>query len=136
VERVLADEFPRPDRYEANDDAGTRAWYLKWREGTLTATVDYWDDQSDVYRMKLRKGTRLTATLKGPSGADVNLVLWKPGTTSIQTLAGRRIAARSSGPGSRERISRYRAKTKGQYYLEVKISRPGAGAYALSLQKR
>ena len=126
VERVLADEIPRPDRYEANDDAGPHAWYLKWREGTLTATVDYWDDQSDVYQVRLRKRQRLTATLKGPGGADVNLVLWKPGTASIQSLAGRRnIAARSTGPGSRERISRYRVKKTGQYYLEVKISRPG-----------
>ena len=136
VERVLADEVPRADRYEANDDAGPHAWYLKWREGTLTATVDYWDDQSDVYRVKLRKGARLTATLKGPSGADVNLVLWKPGTATVQGLAPRKIAARSTGPGSKERISRYRVKKPGQYYLEVRISRPGSGAYALSLQKR
>ena len=137
VERVLADEVPRPDRYEANDDAGPHAWFLKWREGTLTATVDYWDDQSDVYRVRLRKGERLTATLKGPSGADVNLVLWKPGTTTVQGLArSRNIAARSVGPGSRERISRFRAKKPGQYYLEVRLSRAGAGAYALSLQKR
>lgn len=137
VAQVLAGDVPRPDRYEANDDAGSAARPLKWRRGTLTATLDYWDDQSDVYRVKLRKDERFSASLKGPSGDDVNLLLWKPGTHTVQGLAGRsrKLAARSTGPGNRERISGYRVHKPGQYYVEVRISKPGAGGYALSIAK-
>jgi hypothetical protein len=137
LEKVLDGDVPRPDRYESNDDAGSAAWPLKWRRGTLTATLDYWDDESDVYRVRLRKGERFSASLKGPSGDDVNLLLWKPGTRTVQGLAGRsrKLAARSTGPGNRERISAYRVRKTGRYYVEVRISKPGFGGYALSIAK-
>jgi subtilisin family serine protease len=138
IEFVQNGDVPRPDKFEANDDAGKAAWPLRWRRGTLTATVDFWDDPSDLYRTRLKKGTRLSVTLKGPAGADVNLALWKPGTRSVQGLLAksRNLAARSAGPGNRERIRRYRSRKTGQYYVEVRISRPGAGAYTLSISKR
>jgi hypothetical protein len=137
IDRVLSGDVPRPDRYESNDDAGNAAWPIKWRQATLTATLDYWDDQSDVYRIRLRKHERFTAFLKGPSGDDVNLLLWKPGTRTVQGPVGRgrRLAARSTGPGNRERISGYRVRKTGKYYLEVRISKPGSGAYSLSISK-
>jgi subtilisin family serine protease len=138
VEAAATGEFPKPDRNEANDDAGGHAWTLKWRRGTLTATVDFWDDQSDVYRIKLGQGRRFTATLRGPSGADLDLLLWKPGTRSVEGLARkkRQVAAQSLGPGSRKRIAQYRVRKAGDYYLEVHIAEPGAGSYSLSIAKR
>jgi subtilisin family serine protease len=138
VEHALDGPLPRADRYEANDDAGSQAWPLRWRRATLTATLDYWDDQTDVYRLRLRRGQRLAATLRGPEGSDVNLVLWKPGTRSIQGLAASRphSPARSAGPGARERIRRFRVRKSGLYYLEARMSKPGSGPYSLSFSKR
>jgi hypothetical protein len=67
----------------------------------------------------------------------VNLLLWKPGTSTVQGLAPRRgLAARSARPGSRERISGYRVAKGGRYYVEVQISKPGSGAYSLSFSRR
>jgi subtilisin family serine protease len=138
VQAVLDGEVPRPDQYESNDDAGRAAWPIKFRRGTLTATLDYWDDSSDLYRIRLKRGMRLTVTVKGPSGADVNLALWKPGTRTVQGLLAktRNLAAKSASPGNRERINKYRVRHGGQYYVEVRISRPGFGGYALSISKR
>ena len=130
--------LPRPDRYEANDDAGSFAWPLKWRRGTLTATIDFWDDETDVYRVRLKRGQRFSAVLRGPAGTNTNLLLWKPGTKTVRGFKGtsRRVAARSAGPGPRERITRYRARKTGFYFLEVRLSRRGSGPYSLSLSKR
>jgi stage II sporulation protein D len=139
LEQALDGPLPRPDRYEANDDAGPSAWPLRWRRATLTATLDYWDDPTDVYRLRLRRGRRLSAVLRGPAGTDVNLVLWKPGTRTIQGVSrghARQVATSSAGPGSRERIHRYRVRRGGSYYLEVRLSKPGAGPYSLSFAKR
>jgi subtilisin family serine protease len=137
VGRVLAGAIPRPDHYEANDNAGSAAWPLKWRRGTLTASLDFWDDQSDVYRIKLRRGQRFRASLKGPARTDVALLLWKPGTRTVLGPVGRarKLAARASSPGSRQRISAYRVRKTGQYFLEVRITAPGSGPYALSISK-
>ncbi len=137
VGRVLAGALPRPDHYESNDNAGGAAWPLKWRRGTLTATLDFWDDQSDVYRIKLRRGQRFRATLKGPARSSVGLLLWKPGTRTVFGPVGnaRKLAARSTSPGSRQRIAAYRVRKRGRYYLEVRITAPGSGAYSLSISK-
>ena len=74
--------------------------------------------------------------LDGPRGANSDLVLWKPGTLRVEGLAIdlRRLAARSARRGSNERIS-YRAPAAGWYYVQVKITQPGAGAYRLALSK-
>jgi len=137
VGRVLAGVMPRPDHYESNDNAAGAAWPLKWRRGTLTATLDFWDDQSDVYRIKLRRGQRFRAMLRGPARSSVGLLLWKPGTRTVlgPVGKGRRLAARSTSPGSRQQISAYRVRKAGQYYLEVRITAPGSGAYSLSISK-
>ena len=129
--------LPRPDRYEANDDAGALAWPLRWRRGTLTAMIDFWDDQADVYRIRLKRGQRFSAVLHGPAGTDTDLLLWKPGTRTTRGLAGssRRLATRATGPGAREHIRRYIARRSGSYYLEVRISRAGSGPYSLSISK-
>ena len=50
---ALDRSLPEPDRFEANDEAATavRLWGRKGRR--IRATVDYWDDPIDVYRIKL-----------------------------------------------------------------------------------
>ena len=130
---------PRADRFETNDGAGSEAFTLFARKGTrITATIDYWDDRIDVYRLQLRRGQRLTASLRGPAGANTNLALWRPGTRNVDRSAaaeGFRVA-QSVGPGSRERIAEYRAATSGWHYLEVRISTPVWGPYTLLYRKR
>src|SRR5262249_27602746 len=40
---------PPPDHFEPNDDVGTQTARLTGARGKLAATVDYWDDPSDIY---------------------------------------------------------------------------------------
>ena len=132
---ALAGPLPPADHYETNDDAGTQAHTLWGKQWHLTATLDYYDDPVDVYRIALAKGERLGAKLSGWSGANVDLVLWKPSTTSIndpreQTLR----AAQSVSPGSTQHVT-FTAPGRGWYYLEAKVASPGFGLYSLAFTK-
>jgi hypothetical protein len=135
--RALANPLPDPDRFEANDEPGIapRIWGRKGRK--IRASIDYWDDRIDVYPIKLRRGGRIVARLRGPRGADTNLFLWQPGTRRIEGRSANRrlLAAQSKSPGSLERI-RVNVREAGWYYLEVKISTPGSGGYVLKFRKR
>jgi hypothetical protein len=125
--------LPPVDRFEPNDQAGARAQLVRRRSVTLRASIDYWDDADDVYAVRLRKGQRLRLALKGPTTVDANLVIWKPGTKRINEIRyTSRWAARSIRPGAQDRLS-YRARRAGVYYVHVKISQPGWGAYSLKL---
>lgn len=131
------DALPEADRFEANDEAATAAQIWGRKGQRIKATVDYWDDRIDVYRVKLRRGQRLVARLRGPGGTDTNLFLWKPGTKRVggRSVDRRLLAAQSKSPGSSERIH-VRVEESGWYFLEVKVSAPGAGAYTLKFRKR
>lgn len=135
---ALAAKVPPRDRYEANDDAGASAATL-WggRKIVATATLDYWDDQIDVYRVRLGTGRRLKVVLRGPSAMDTNLVLWKPGTEHVEGFSReiqRQRLTLSNGSGPNKRLA-HRASSSGWYYLEVKIAAPGAGRYRLQITK-
>jgi hypothetical protein len=133
----LAGPLPAPDRYETNDDAGAQARTMWGKQVNVKATVDYYDDQIDVYRIKLSGGERLSAKLTGEwSGANVNLVLWRPGTRRVEDLGSQRLrAAASFAPGAVQKVT-FRAPGRGWYYVEVKVTSPGFGPYTLSLSKR
>jgi hypothetical protein len=135
--QTLDGTFPEADRFEANDEASAAARIWGRKGQRIRPTIDYWDDQLDVYRIRLRRGQRLVARLRGPRGTDTNLFLWKPGTRRVAGSAvdRRLLAAQSRSPGSVERI-RARAQVTGWYFLEVKASTPGAGRYSLSFRKR
>ena len=129
---------PAPDRFETNDDAGGQSYRLWGRTRKIEATLDFWDDQSDVYGVFLRKGQRLRAALDGPFRADSNLVLWSPTARyleqfSLTTLKQRLVA--SSKRGWRQQV-RYRARRTGWHYLQAKVVTPNAGPYKLSVSKR
>jgi hypothetical protein len=125
-----------PDRFESNDDAGPWAHAVWGRRQSIEATLDFWDDHVDVYRVKLRKGQRLFARLTLPRRADVSLRLWKPGTTSVDSLHSPQSfrAAQSARVGLQERLG-YRAPVTGWYYLEARLRAAGASPYRLSLAK-
>jgi hypothetical protein len=127
--------LPSADRYEPNDDAGGQSVKLTAAVKSVKATLDFWDDQIDVYRVYLRKGQRLRLTLDGPDGSNSNLLLWKPGTSRIDDLRKQNLrAAQSIGPGASHRLG-YRVRKKGWYYVEVKVATRGSGPYELTITR-
>jgi subtilisin family serine protease len=124
-----------PDRLEPNDDAGSQSVRLSRAVTSVKATIDFWDDQIDVYRVYLHKGQRLRLTLNGPAGATSNLLLWKPGTTRVNDLRKQNLrVAQAIGPGASHRLN-YRVPRKGWYYVEVKVVTRGSGPYELTLTR-
>ena len=127
---ALAGPIPPPDSREANDDAGTSASTVWGRSDKLLATIDYWDDPVDVYRIQLQRRQFLQAQLT-ESGPSIALELWKPKTVHVARASSPAdLAARSS-----TKHLRFRAPTPGWYYLEVRATSPGFAPYTLQLAK-
>ncbi len=135
---ALSEKLPPRDRYETNDDAGAQARKLWGRSIRAEATLDFWDDQIDVYQVYLAQGEQVTATLRGPVGTQTNLILWRPGTEHVEGLSteiqARRLAVAAT-PGPNERLTR-RVEATGWHYIEVKIGADGSGRYTLRLDKK
>jgi subtilase family protein len=128
--------LPPPDRLEPNDDAGGHAAKLGTRVTSVKATIDFWDDQIDVYRLYLKKNQKVKLTLNGPEGSPSNLLLWKPGTKRVNDLRAQHFrAAQAIGPGPRHGIG-YKARATGWYYAEVKLTARGFGPYELTIARR
>lgn len=130
---ALSAPLPPSDRFEPNDDVA-RSDTLWGRKRAIKATLDFWDDPVDVYRVKLAHGQRLNAWAQAEwAGAVVRVTVWRPGTRTI--LARRRWrVAQSAHPGRTQRLS-YRAQQGGWYYVEVRVKHHGGGQYALHLTK-
>jgi subtilisin family serine protease len=127
--------LPPPDHYEPNDDAGTEAAKLSAAVTNVKATIDFWDDNIDVYRIYLRDRQKVRLALDGPAGTTTNLLLWKPGTKHVNDLRTQNLrAAEAIGPGSSHRLG-YRARKKGWYYIEVKLTTRGSGPYQLTINR-
>jgi hypothetical protein len=127
--------IPPPDKFEPNDDAGTNAATLSTATVAVNATIDFWDDQIDVYRLYVKKNQRLRLTLNGPEGVNLNLLLWKPGTKHVGDLRTQRLrAAEAIGPGTSHEL-RYKVPASGWYYVEVKITTRGFGPYELDITR-
>jgi subtilisin family serine protease len=136
LKQLLTSGAPTRDRLEPNDDAGDSAAALWGRRIRVDATLDFWDDQSDVYAIKLKKGQRVFTSLRGPNFTDTNLILWQPKTRHVDDLAGfGRVAKQAARPGPREYLP-YRAAKPGTYYLQVKLGSRGNGRYRLTIVKK
>jgi subtilisin family serine protease len=138
--RETQTEPPRTDQFEPNDEAGHRAATLGGRKQVLRlqATLDYWDDQVDVYRVWLRRGQRLSASLNGLGEVAAHLRLWRPGTRALQRRfpgSGTRAVRRAVGSGFVKRLRPYRVRATGWYYLEARASTPGWGRYTLAIRR-
>lgn len=134
---ALVGPIAAADNLEPNDDAGSRAHrlFIRRNSRTVSATLDFYEDATDVYRVRLRKGERGVFRLVGPEGTDVNLVLWRPGTKDVTAFAPRGfVAAIARKPGAKERI-RFRAKKGGWYFLQVKLSEGVGGPYRLTIRR-
>jgi subtilisin family serine protease len=139
LERLTSGEpLPPPDAYEPNDDAGPWAHALPPLPRTITATLDFWDDDVDVYRVHLEAGQRVFAHLT-PGAVRVPLSLWKPGTVHVEGLhvAIRNRVATSDRIGGQSRLA-YRATEAGTYYLEAKLLTPSRDIvqYKLSVARK
>jgi serine protease len=133
---ALEGVLPQPDRLEPNDDAGKHAAFLPRAVKSIHATVDFWDDQIDVYRVPFKKGERLVFDLEGPKGTSMNLLLWRPGTKRVTALRGQELrVAQAIRPGPSQSLG-YRAKTAGNYFVEVKLATRGSGSYTLGLARK
>jgi subtilisin family serine protease len=131
----LSGDLPPQDRLEPNDDSGRFAAPLWGKTKRIEATLDFWDDQNDVYAIRLQRGQPAYFSVRGPPGTDTNLILWEPGTKHVDDLASlHRIAKQSARPGPREWLS-YRAPKTGTYYVHVKLGSRGAGRYKLVIVK-
>jgi hypothetical protein len=132
----LAEPLPMRDRYEANDDVGPRAQGLSGRNRLIRATVDFWDDQDDVYAIRLKPRQRVYVGLKGvESGADLSLALWLPETRTVEGVGSLRERAKvSARAGPREYFS-FRAPAAGSYFIQVRMSSPGHTRYRLRIVK-
>jgi hypothetical protein len=135
IAELKEEPLPSLDAYEPNDDAGDRAWRIGRGREHILASVDYWDDRVDVYRVQLRRRERIRVSVRGPAGTDTNLVLWKPGLRRIGAPANRQLMARrSTGPGATESVA-YAARQAGWYFVQVSMSQEGSGAYSLRLDR-
>jgi hypothetical protein len=136
LKQLLSAGPPTRDRLEPNDDGGEDAAALWGRTNRIEATLDFWDDQNDVYAVRLKRGQRVFASVKGPSGTDTNLILWRPGTKHVDDLGSLRLVARQSArPGPQEHLA-FRVSRTGTYYLQVKLGSRGAGKYRLAFVKK
>ena len=133
---ALAGRIPGRDPYETNDDVGTRSYALTGSNRRLQARVDFWDDQDDVYAVHLDRDQPVYVGLTGSdTSVDLSLAFWRSGARSIDRVSDFRFRVRTSTqPGSRQYLS-YRALTGGTYYVQVRISSPGATRYRLTIVK-
>jgi hypothetical protein len=123
---------PPPDRFEPNDDVGYRAAAHYPRR--FHATLDPWDDPTDVYRIRLRRGQRVTVRVRC-STTDVSLALWKPALrTLVHAREGLR-ARRSIHPLGAPEWLTYRARKSGWYSLQVKLAQPAFGQYSIRIAR-
>jgi subtilisin family serine protease len=133
----LAKHVPARDFYEANDDVGEgRAYAVYGSNRRLQAEVDFWDDQDDVYAIRLERNQPVYVGLTGADASvDLSLALWLPQTGSIENVGDSRFRVRTSARiGSRQYLS-YRAPLTGTYYVQVRMSSPGVTRYRLAIVK-
>jgi subtilisin family serine protease len=115
--------LPPPDRYEPNDDAGPWAHALPPLPRTISASLVFWDDDVDVYRVHLNAGAKLFARLTTRTPGIVRLSLWAPGTKHVEGLqaeVGKRLV-QSRRVGGQARLT-YQARKSGVYYLELRLA--------------
>ena len=122
--------LPPSDRLEPNDSP-KQAPKLWGRRPPFDATLDYWDDPVDDYRVRLTRGERLHVRFAARwSNAKVGVTLWRPITKSVH---GAKRVAGTARSGKTE-LS-YRARHTGWYEIRLRIEQRGGGRYALALRK-
>ena len=94
------------------------------------ATLDFWDDQSDVYRVYLRQRQRITLALGARGPRDARARALEPGTERVDALtlgtdaAPRRAVGAPRGSARAPHLPRA-GRRAGWYYVQVKLDRAG-----------
>jgi subtilisin family serine protease len=107
--------------------------------------VTWPDDVNDVFKRRLKKGT-YRVFLDGPKGKDLDLYVWKRGTTEIWQYelachplvgpAGQcKLMKARAGPTADEEIEKLKIKKKGVYFFHVSAFLFSKGKYRLSVRK-
>jgi subtilisin family serine protease len=110
------------------------------RSRTIKDRLGAFNDPFDVFRLKLRKGDKLTATLKGARGTRFALGLWNSGTGAfdISDRRTRHLSDYSDRRGSSEKLRDHISRS-GIYYLsaEAPHADPPSGdtSYTLRLKR-
>jgi hypothetical protein len=134
VRALRADEQPLSDRFEPNDDI-VIGHAIHGRKTRFRATVDYWDDTTDVYRIKLRRGQRVTMVARPSANLALSVALWKPALGSLADARPKfRVRRDANGAGVVDRF-KYRARKTGWYSLQVSATRAGFGSYSLRIRR-
>jgi len=134
VKALRVGHVPVPDRFEPNDDIRTGT-HIRSGHAHFRATIDWWDDPYDVYRVHLSAGQSVTVAAAPRLAADISLVLWKPGLPALAYAVDSLRAKRSvHPPGDTEHIH-YRATAPGWYSLEVLLANRGSGSYRIRINK-
>ena len=104
--------------------------------GIVKATVDFWDDQDDIYAISLGRNQPVYVGLTGvDTTVDLSLAFWLPKARSVERVADYRYRVRTSArEGSRQYLS-YRPEKGGTFYIQVRMSSPGATRYRLVIVK-
>jgi subtilisin family serine protease len=133
---ALSRRLPESDSYETNDDLGSRSYTTYGANRRLQATIDYWDDQDDVYAIQLDRNQPVYVGLTGADPAlDASLALWLSKAQSVDRVSDSRYRVRTSAQtGSRQYFS-FRPERAGTFYVQVRISSPGAMRYRLAIVK-
>jgi subtilisin family serine protease len=127
VAAVNAGAIPPSDRDEPNDTF-SQAWTLSGRKVTsLAATLDYWDDPIDTYKVKLRQHALVSVALRA-KWRSARVHLWLLSATGTVVRGGHTAA------GPKEHFS-YRAPKAGWYYVALRDVRHGGGVYSLQVRR-
>ena len=132
---ALAGPLPVADRFEPNDNAGNGAYTTYFVPGArlrvLASTLDFFEDERDVYEVRLKRGQRLTVTYRGSATLAADLKIFSPGTKSIERSAPIRKLA---GLGTRARI-KYRARRGGWHFVELRARGGSSGDYRIAIAR-
>ncbi|HEX8856374.1 MAG TPA: S8 family serine peptidase, partial [Thermoleophilaceae bacterium] len=150
VSNALSGPVPVGDGYEVDDDVywitgrfakSHRALLRRTRRsGRATGRVSGFNDPTDVYRVELRKGDSLKATLTGAAGSRFALGIWSPRTRGLDITENRtrgRLLAYRDKPGAGERLTARKVATSGSYYVSVEAPHPDRAdtTYVLTVRR-
>lgn len=128
------------DRFPRTDGSIRGAKRIRsFRRGT----VAWPEDSNDVYRKRLRKGSRYTVVLDGPADADFDLVIYKPGVKEIwqfemgcfQPVGGCKVLLPYAPQQDADESRTFKAKRTGRHFFHVSAYLFQSGAYRLKVRK-
>ncbi|MBN2823136.1 MAG: cell wall-binding repeat-containing protein [Coriobacteriia bacterium] len=108
----------------------TIAGATQWLTGPIADTLNISTDVNDAVFMMLAAGERVTLSLSGDAGTDLDLYVYGPDPADLAVNVP---IAYSNGPTSSESLV-LDVKTAGAYYFETRTA-AGSGAYTLQWER-